>query len=69
MLVELSKEDIISMVKGTYNKIGYGLLDYLSPVAKLTGFPNERLHWDNEALSKMSEEALYEMYDYIKKSK
>jgi len=65
MTVELNKADLICLVKGTSNIIGYGLMDYLSPIGKLTGFPNEHWVWDDNALLTLSEEDLYEIYNHI----
>ena len=67
MTVELNKEDLICLVKGTSNMIGYSLMDYLQPIGKLTGFPNEHWVWDDSELKKLTEEQLYEIYCHIVK--
>lgn len=65
MNVELDKQDLIRLVKGTSNEIGYELMDYLKPIGKLTGFPNEKWYWDEQALKSMTERQLYIVYKKI----
>lgn len=65
MKVELTKKDLICLLKGASNHINYGVIDYLSHVGKLTGFPNEQWVWNDLALNEMTEEQLFETYKHI----
>jgi hypothetical protein len=66
MTVELDREDLLMLVKGASNKIGYELMDYLSPYGSLAGAPNERWYWNDSALNALTEEGLLHIYKKIK---
>lgn len=65
MKLELDKEDLIRLVKGTSSEIGYDLMDTLKNIGELTGFPNERWYWKEHVLKNMTEEQLYNTYKII----
>lgn len=64
MQVELTKEDLICLVKGTN-----GPGSYAHPFGYfgcITGFPNEEWIWDEASLNFMNEEELFRLYNQIK---
>jgi len=66
--VLLDRDDILLLIHGrgpggyieceVWNKAGYGILN---------GFPNEKWHWDNDKLSSLSNQQLYDMYLQLKR--
>lgn len=67
MRVNLDKEDLIRLVKGTGGPGDYsGTFDF---IGRLEGFPNERWVWKDDILNNMKEDVLWDIYWSLKKHK
>lgn len=68
MTIELSKKDLISLVKGTepYYSIMNNAL--IASVGKYSGGFHDQWDWNGSALALLSEEQLYEIYKLCKES-
>jgi len=66
MNIDVSKEDIISLIKGS-NKGGYTEFSDLirEGLGDIVGAPNERWQWNDTALRVRTEQQLYDLYKRI----
>lgn len=69
MQIELSKQDLIALIKGLTGYEDYTIADQLSKEGwgELTGFPNEKWYWNDKAFQVRSEGQLLEFYNRLKK--
>jgi hypothetical protein len=69
MQIELSKQDLIALIKGLTGYEDYMFAAELSKDGwgELTGFPNEKWYWNDRAFQVRSEWQLLEFYNRLKK--
>lgn len=60
MTIDLDKNDLINLVKGTGGPCTY--TNNFNHIGELTGFPNEKWQWFDYALKEMTEQSLYDLY-------
>lgn len=62
--VELDKQDVISLIKGTGGPAGY---DHpFSFCGEVTGFPNEKWYWNDAYLNSLEDYRLWSLYTDLK---
>jgi hypothetical protein len=68
MLFDVSKDDLIALIKGLTGYESYEFANQLNKEGwgELAGFPNEKWHWNDRAFQVRSEAQLMEFYNRLK---
>lgn len=68
MQIEVTKDDLIALIKGLHGYEDYLFADQLSKEGwgELAGFPNEKWYWNENAFKVRSEAQLMEFYNRLK---
>lgn len=66
MTVDLDKEDMIKLLKGTGGPPGYRAAEHFSMLGKLHGFPNEKWYWNDTYLQVCPIETIWDYYQQFK---